>query len=266
MGYPDTFEGFCVDSPKTWNKFYKHELKPKPFEENDIDVKIEACGVCGSGVHTLTGGRGDFEGPLYVGHEVVGRAVKVGKNVKNIREGDRVGPGKKVAVVGLGGLGHLGLQFAVAMGAEAYLITHSPRKAEDARTLGAKDVIAFTFNFFLNTADALDQFDLAQYFGTVRVGGQFHTVGISDKPFPELTAFAFASNAAKLTGSHLGNHQEMDDMLKLAAEKKLRLLRDQTKTIDVSEDGCREAVEKVKNNDVRYPFTLVNFDKAFGSR
>lgn len=50
MGYPDTFEGFCVQGPKTWNQFEKHELKPKPFGPNDIDVQIEACGVCGSDV------------------------------------------------------------------------------------------------------------------------------------------------------------------------------------------------------------------------
>lgn len=50
MGYPDTFEGFCVAGPKTWNEFKKHELKPKPFGDNDVDVQIEACGVCGSDV------------------------------------------------------------------------------------------------------------------------------------------------------------------------------------------------------------------------
>lgn len=168
----------------------------------------------------------------------------------------------------------MAVQFAAALGAEAYVITHSPGKSEDAKTLGAKEVIvsgeegwhkkwAFTFDFILNTADALDQFDLSQYLSTLRVCGQFHTVGVSDKPLPELTAFVFAPNAAKLTGSHLGNHQEMDDMLKLAAEKKLRPW---VQTIDISEEGCREAVEKLKNNDVRYRFTLVNYDKAFGSR
>lgn len=82
MGYPDTFEGFCVAGPKTWSDFKKQELKPKPFGPNDIDVQIEACGVCGSDVHTITGGWGDYEGPLCVGHEVVGKAVKVGKDVK----------------------------------------------------------------------------------------------------------------------------------------------------------------------------------------
>lgn len=116
MGYPDTFEGFCVAGPKTWNDFKKQELKPKPFGPNDIDVQIEACGVCGSDVHTITGGWGDYEGPLCVGHEVVGKAVKVGKDVKVcvctigsafgfhdtdgcvqvIKEGDRVGVGAQV--------------------------------------------------------------------------------------------------------------------------------------------------------------------------
>lgn len=96
MGYPETFQGFVVDSPKTYTKFHKSELTPKPFEEHDIDVQIECCGVCGSDVHTLTGGWGDFEGPLCVGHEVVGKAVRVGKQVKNVKEGDRVGVGAQV--------------------------------------------------------------------------------------------------------------------------------------------------------------------------
>ncbi|TLS23516.1 uncharacterized protein PpBr36_06083 [Pyricularia pennisetigena] len=359
MGYPETFEGFCVDSPKTWNKFSKQELKPKPFEDYDVDVEIEACGVCGSDIHTLTGGWGDFQGPLCVGHEVVGRAVRVGSKVRSeIKEGDRVGvgaqvwaclkckvcqsknenycphmvdtynakyedgssahggyashiraheyftfkipdgleteiaapllcagitvysplfragvgPGKKVAIVGIGGLGHLGVQFSKALGAETYAITHSKSKVEDAKKLGAKEVIvssdedwhkpyAFTFDFILNAADALDQFDLPAYMSTLNIGGQFHTVGISDKPMPELTAFAFAPNAAKLTGSHLGNHQEMDDMLKLAAEKNVKPW---VETVDVSEEGCKKAVEGVKDNKVRYRYTLTGFDKAFG--
>lgn len=45
MGYPDTFTGYCVDSPKTWNKFQKATLTPKPFGDHDIDVEIDACGA-----------------------------------------------------------------------------------------------------------------------------------------------------------------------------------------------------------------------------
>jgi len=96
MGYPDTFEGFCVENAKTWGQFTKKTLTPKPFEDDDIDIKIDACAVCGSDVHTITGGWGEFEGPLCVGHEIVGRAVRVGKNVKGVKEGDRVGVGAQV--------------------------------------------------------------------------------------------------------------------------------------------------------------------------
>ncbi|KAK3682437.1 NADP-dependent alcohol dehydrogenase 6 [Podospora appendiculata] len=359
MGYPDTFEGFCVDEPKTWNQFQKKELKPKPFEDNDIDVQIECCGVCGSDVHTVTGGWGDFEGPLCVGHEVVGKAVDVGKQVKGIKKGDRVGvgaqvwaclkcdqckernenycphlvdtynanyqdgsqahggwanyiraheyfvfkipealpseiaapllcagittysplvragvgPGKTVGVCGIGGLGHLALQFSKALGADTYALTHSSHKTADAKKLGAKDVIdttkekwaepyAFKFDFILNCSDMTSIFDLKTYMSTLKVGGQFHMVGLPDKPLPEVKAFDFVSNAAKLTGSHLGNHQEMEAMLQLAAEKSVKPM---VETIQISEKGCKEAVERVKDNDVHYRFTLTGFDKAFGT-
>lgn len=96
MDYPDTFEGFCVAGPKTWNEFKEQELNPKPFGDRDIDVQIEVCGICGSDAHTITGGWGDYEGPLCVGHEVIGKAVRVGKAVSVIKEGDRVGVGAQV--------------------------------------------------------------------------------------------------------------------------------------------------------------------------
>jgi len=358
MGYPDTFEGFCVDSPKTWNQFHKQELKPKPFEDSDIDVEIECCGVCGSDVHTCTGGWGDFKGPLCIGHEVVGKAVKVGKNVKGgIKVGDRVGvgaqvwsclkcdvckdknenycphmvdtynanypdgstahggwashiraheyftfkvpdeiasheaapllcagittysplvranigPGKTVAVCGIGGLGHLGLQWCKALGAETYALSHSPNKVDDAKRLGAKEVIItsedgwadkykFKFDFILNCSNMTNEFDLAAYMGTLKPNGEFHMVGIPEKPLPELKAFDFLANGAKISASHLGNHQEMEAMLKLAAEKGVR---PQVETIELSEAGCKEAVERVKKGDVRYRFTLTGFDKQF---
>ncbi|KAK0641076.1 chaperonin 10-like protein [Cercophora newfieldiana] len=360
MGYPDTFEGFCVDSPKSWNKFHKSELKPKPFEDNDIDVEIECCGVCGSDVHTVTGGWGEFEGPLCVGHEVVGRAVNVGKKVKNIKKGDRVGvgaqvwaclkcdtckeanenycphlvdtynakyedgstahggwanyiraheyftfkipdaleshiaapllcagittysplvragvgPGKTVGVIGIGGLGHLALQWSAALGAETYTLTHSPNKADDAKKLGAKEVIvttdkgfakkwAFKFDFLLNCADMTHTFNMPDYMSMLKVGGTFHMVGIPDHPLPEMAPMAFTANAPKLSGSHLGNNQEMNAMLKLAADKGIKPL---VETLDLSEAGCKEAVERVKENKVRYRFTLTGFDKVFGRK
>ena len=185
-----------------------------------------------------------------------------------------VGPGKKVAVCGIGGLGHLGLQWSIALGAETYALTHSNHKVDDIKKIGAKEAIvtgkenwaepwAFTFDFILNCSDMTNEFDLKTYLSTLKVGGQFHMVGLPDKPLPELQAFAFTSNAAKFTGSHIGNHQEMDDLLKLAEEKGVRPW---IETIDISEAGCKEAVERVKENKVHYRFTLTGFDKAFGTK
>lgn len=106
-----------------------------------------------------------------------------------------------------------------------------------------------------------DTFDLKTYMSTLKVGGEFHMVGLPDKPLPEMMAFQFTTNAAKLTGSHIGNHQEMEAMLKLAAEKDVRPW---VEKIDLSEKGCKEAVERVKVNDVRYRFTLTGYEKVFG--
>ncbi|KAJ3496802.1 hypothetical protein NLG97_g2388 [Lecanicillium saksenae] len=357
MGYPETFSGFCVEGPKTWNKFHKREIKPKPFGDHDIDVQIDACSICSSDLHTVTGGWGEYEGPLCVGHEVVGKAVNVGKHVQSIRVGDRVGvgaqvwsclecdlckdsnenycprmvdtynaqyedgswahggfashirahdyftfkipekletnaaapllcagittyspliragvgPGKLVGVIGIGGLGHLGLQWAVALGAEAIAITHSPSKVKDCKKLGARDVILTgeegwnkpwkaKFDFVLNCADITDKFDMATYLSIVKPTGDFHLVGIPDNPLPQMSAGLFAGGAPKLTGSHLGNHQEMDALLQLAVEKGVRPW---VEVMPISEKSCGEAFELQKANKFRYRCTLTQFEKAF---
>ncbi|KAK8917968.1 NADP-dependent alcohol dehydrogenase 6 [Metarhizium anisopliae] len=357
MGYPDTFQGFCVDGPTTWNTFHKSELKPKPFGDHDVDVEIAACSICSSDLHTVTGGWGDYKGPLCVGHEVVGKAVQVGQHVKHLKVGDRVGvgaqvwaclechlckdknenycpklvdtynaqypdgswahgglashiraheyftfkipsaldtnvaapllcagittysplvrahvgPGKRVGVVGIGGLGHLAVQWAVALGAETYAFSHSPGKKDDGRQLGAKEVILTTergwnepwkatFDFVMNCADATDRFDMAAYLSILKPGADFHMVGLPDKALPEMTAGLFAAGAPKLTGSHLGNHQEMDALLKLAAEKGVKPW---VELMPISEKNCGEAFQGQKDNKFRYRCTLTDFDKAF---
>ncbi|KAI7706260.1 NADPH-dependent medium chain alcohol dehydrogenase, partial [Hortaea werneckii] len=204
MPYPETATGFMIEDQKKWQDFKKQEFKLKTFEDRDVDVAIECCGVCASDLHTINGGWGDAPMPLCVGHEVIGKAIRVGKDVKTIKEGDRVGvgaqiqadltcanckadqenycpnarhrhfrrtipesipsavaapmmcagltvysplvrlgagPGKKVAVLGLGGLGHFAVMWAVALGAEVYVLSHSPKKKEDALKMGAKEFI-----------------------------------------------------------------------------------------------------------------------------
>lgn len=71
----------------------EQEFTPKPFGDSDVDIKITHCGICGSDVHTLSSGWGATPYPICVGHEIVGHAVRVGKDVKEIKVGDRVGVG-----------------------------------------------------------------------------------------------------------------------------------------------------------------------------
>lgn len=97
---------------------------------------------------------------------------------------------------------------------------------------------------------------------TLSINGTFHNVGLPDKPLPQLKAQDFAPNGAHIGGSHIGSRPEMLAMLKLASEKDLHPM---IETIDISEAGCKKAVEKVKSNDVRYRVTLTGFHKAFGT-
>jgi alcohol dehydrogenase (NADP+) len=360
MPYPETAEGFMVTDHKNWSNFTKQEFKLKTFEDRDIDIAIDACGVCGSDVHTITAGWGEAPLPICVGHEVVGRAVKVGKDVKDIKVGDRVGvgaqigadltcgnckadqenycpnmvdtygakwpdgtlsqggyashiraheyftfkipenletsivapmlcggltvysplvrlkagPGKKVGIVGIGGLGHFAIIFAKALGAEVYALSHTPGKKDDALKLGAKEFInttekdwsepwKFTFDFIVNCADATSKFNLSEYFGTLKVNGVFHNVGLPDEPLSAMSVGTFVPNGCYMGASHIGNRPEMLAMLELASKQNIKSW---VQTIDISEEGCKEAVEKVYKNDVRYRYTLVNFDKQFGKR
>ena len=79
------------------HRFPNTQFKPQPFAERDVEISIEACGVCGSDVHTLTGGWGTAKFPVCVGHEVIGKVVAVGpKTTTGVKVGDRVGVGAQV--------------------------------------------------------------------------------------------------------------------------------------------------------------------------
>jgi len=161
------------------------------------------------------------------------------------------------------------------MGAETYVISHSPSKKEDALKMGAKgfldtskkgwtDDYKFAFDFVINTADATDKFDLSEYFSILKVNGTFHMVGFPDNPLQPFQAQIFASNGCYMGASHIGNRPEMEEMFELASKQNIKSW---VQTIPLSEAGCKEAVERVyKNDNVRYRLTLVDFDKVFGKR
>ena len=184
----------------------------------------------------------------------------------------KIGPGKKVGIIGIGGLGHFGLLWARALGAEVYAISHSPSKKEDALAMGAKEFIstsdekwaekwAFTFDYLLNTADMTHKFDLPSYMSTLNVNGTLHHVGLPDEPLPQFKAQAFTTNGCAMSGSHIGSRPEMIKMLEIASKQQIKPY---IETLQISEEGCKEAVTRVKGNKVRYRFTLTGYDKAFG--
>jgi alcohol dehydrogenase (NADP+) len=184
------------------------------------------------------------------------------------------GPGKKVAIVGIGGLGHFGILWAKALGAEVWALSHTANKKEDALKLGAdhfvytgekgwNEPLAFKFDFILNSSDMTFEFPMADYLSCLKVQGEFHNVGMPDKPLPEIKAQNFLSNGCKIGGSHIGSRPEMLAMLKLAAEKGIKPM---IETIQISAQGCKDAVEKVYKNDVRYIVTLTEYEKVFDGK
>ncbi|ROV90894.1 hypothetical protein VMCG_09971 [Cytospora schulzeri] len=88
------FEGWAAqDAAAIEGKMVWQEITPKGWEETDVDIQVTHCGMCGSDLHTLSNGWGRTNYPLTVGHEIVGKVVRVGKEVNHIQVGDRVGVG-----------------------------------------------------------------------------------------------------------------------------------------------------------------------------
>ncbi|KAF2744701.1 cinnamyl-alcohol dehydrogenase 1 [Sporormia fimetaria CBS 119925] len=88
------FEGWCGHGPDSAEgKMKWEEYEPKTWSEDDVDIKISHCGICGSDIHTLRSGWYPTPYPCVVGHEIIGKAVRIGKNVTHIQQGDRVGVG-----------------------------------------------------------------------------------------------------------------------------------------------------------------------------
>lgn len=185
---------------------------------------------------------------------------------------NNIGPGQKVGVLGLGGLGHFAVMWINALGAEAYVLSHTPDKEKDAEKLGAKGFISTQddkfmeeykgfFDMILNSRDVVvKDFKVDPYLELLKVHGRFWNVGLPDKELPGISPFALASTGALVGGSHIGNREECLEMLKLADEKGVRTWVEE---VQVGEEGCKQALERLKENDVRYRFTLTGFDKAF---
>ena len=168
-----------------------------------------------------------------------------------------VAPGKKVGIVGLGGLGHMGLKFAHSFGAHTVLFTTSAGKEADAKRLGADEVVLSkdadamakqknSFDFILDCVSA--PHDLNEYLGLLRLDGTLCQVGLPDQP---LSAFSLITNRRRLAGSMIGGMPETQQMLDYCAE------HDIVSDIEMtSVDKLNEAYERVVKSDVKYRFVI----------
>jgi alcohol dehydrogenase (NADP+) len=171
----------------------------------------------------------------------------------------KAGPGTRVAVIGLGGLGHMGVKLAAAMGAEVTVLSQSLKKMEDGLRLGASHYYATSdpdtfkklrnsFDLILNTVSA--NLDLDAYLKLLDVDGTLVELGIPEHPM-EVPAFAVALMRRSLAGSNIGGIAETQEMLDFCAEHNV------APEIEViNADYVNEAYERVLASDVRYRFVI----------
>ncbi|WP_309108896.1 NAD(P)-dependent alcohol dehydrogenase [Arthrobacter sp.] len=169
------------------------------------------------------------------------------------------GPGKKVAVVGLGGLGHMAVKLAHAMGAEVSVLSQSMKKQEDGLRLGAdqyfatsdentfKD-LAGTFDLIINTVSA--SIDISAYLQLLTLDGALVNVGAPAEPLP-VNAFSLIRGRRSFAGSMIGGISETQEMLNFCAEHGLG---SEVEVIPASK--INDAYERVLASDVRYRFVI----------
>jgi uncharacterized zinc-type alcohol dehydrogenase-like protein len=171
----------------------------------------------------------------------------------------KAGPGKKVAIVGLGGLGHMGVKIAHALGAEVTVLSHSLKKMEDGKRLGAQQFFATSdpqtfqklqgqFDLIVNTVSAA--VDWNQYLNLLAVNGTMVVVGIPEEDIP-VGAFSLIGGRRSLAGSLIGGIQETQEMLDFCGQHGI--------TCDIEKIAIKDvnaAYERVVRSDVRYRFVI----------
>ena len=171
----------------------------------------------------------------------------------------KVGKGQKVGIVGLGGLGHMGVKFAAAFGAETYVITTSPGKREDAKKLGAKDIVvskseedmkkhAGSFDFILSTISA--KYDAGQYLDLLKRDGTMVVVGVPSEP-NSVHMFNIIMGRKSLAGSLIGGIKETQEMLDYCGEHNIVSDVEMIPIQDIN-----KAYDRMLKSDVRYRFVI----------
>ncbi|CAI4897179.1 AHL_G0043900.mRNA.1.CDS.1 [Saccharomyces cerevisiae] len=352
-------KGIGISNPEDWKHPTLVSFDPKPFADHDVDIEIEACGICGSDFHVAAGDWGPVPKNQILGHEVIGHVVKVGpKCHTGIKVGDRVGvgaqvlaclecdrcksdneqycpidrvwtivspykdgyiaqggfashirvhehfaipipknipsplaapllcggitvfsplsrngcgPGKKVGIIGVGGIGHMGILLAKAMGAEVYAFSRGQSKKEDSLKLGADHYIATSEDEnwsekYFNTLDlivicssSLTGVDLDKVVNVMKIGGSIVSIAAPDAS-ERLVLQPLGLMGVSISSSGVGSRKEIEELLKLVSEKDIKIWVEE---LPISEEGVNEAFTRMEKGDVKYRFTLVDYDKEF---
>lgn len=171
----------------------------------------------------------------------------------------KAGPGKKVGIVGIGGLGHMGVKLAKALGAHVVVITTSPSKIEDAKRLGADEVILSTdkaqmkantgtLHFVLDCVSA--QHDINAYLRLLKTDGTVALVGAPEHPLP-VAAFSLIPGRKSFAGSNIGGIAETQEMLDFCGKHNI------TSDIElINIQQINAAYERLLKSDVKYRFVI----------
>lgn len=171
----------------------------------------------------------------------------------------KVGKGHKVGVLGLGGLGHMAVKFAVSFGAEVTMLSHSPSKEADAKKLGAHhfaltsnpetmESLTNSFDFILNTVSA--KHDYNAYLNLLKTNGTMIIVGVPATP-AEIPAITLILKRRSIMGSLIGGIAETQEMLDYCAEHNI------TSDVEVIDmDYINEAYDRMNRSDVKYRFVI----------
>lgn len=328
--------------------FERRELRP-----NDVAIDIEYCGVCHSDLHQVANDWGRSMFPMVPGHEIVGRVVGVGSNVKNFKEGDRaavgclvdscmecdqcekhnesycrngftgtyngedretgdltfggyskhivtreefvlkvsdkldmtraapilcagitmysplkewkIGKGSRVGIIGLGGLGHMGIKLAAAMGAKVTAISRNNDKEQEAKEMGAEGILASTdadamasaansFDLIINTVPV--KHDLTSYLPLLDIDGTLVIVGQMG-PVEEVMTQAMIFGRRRIAGSLIGGLKDTQEVLDFCAEHNIHPDCEMIKMEDIN-----DAFDRLKKGEIAHRFVIDM--KSFG--
>lgn len=331
-------KAFAAFEPK--GKFQKFEFEAGELGSEQVEIKVEYCGICHSDLSMLNNDWGMTMYPFVGGHEIVGEVVALGANTKGLKIGDKVGlgwnsatcghcdncisgfqincpnlegtiverhggfadrvrcnwdwavklpveldiskagplfcggitvfnpfvqndikPTDKIGIIGIGGLGHLAVQFADKWGCEVTAFTSDLSKTEELKAIGADFVInsrnaaeieklAGKFDMILSTVNV--SLDWQKYLNALAPKGKLHLVGAALEPIP-LTSFSVIMGQKSVTGTATGSPSVVRQMLGFCARHKIEAVTEHFKMSEIN-----EAFDRLKSGKARYRIVLEN--------